>query len=174
MQITNEEFAKILLKICKKIIFNKGIEISLPELLSKDLNSKYRECQKIVDFLKHIGYKADINLNNILFPSMRDMQRIFEFALEYATNVDTGVMDYEQNFSDKNFTKLKFAKQLTAWTKESWVVPELKYSSYFNPGERANNSNINSNSQILKLEKIKINLLKKKSGGTNIPENCII
>jgi hypothetical protein len=37
LQITNEEFAKILLKLCKKIIVNKGIDLSLPETLSRDL-----------------------------------------------------------------------------------------------------------------------------------------
>lgn len=165
MQITNDEFAKILIKICKKIIVLKGIELSLPEVLSRDLNAKYRECQKIVDFLKQIGYKADLNLNNILFPSIRDMQRLFEYTLEYITSVDTGVLEFGQNISGKNFTKIKLSKQLTNWTKEMWILPELKYGSETNRGY--------NKEVILKYEKNKFNTFKKRIGGSgaNISEN---
>lgn len=104
----------------------RSINMMLPETLSKDLNHKYKECQKLVDFLKHIGLKFDLNLNNILYPSPRDMQKIFEFALEYITNADNGTLDLGQNISEKNYSKIKLCKLLSSWTKESWIIPELR------------------------------------------------
>lgn len=126
MQITNDEFARILLKLSRKIVNIKGLEINLPENLANDLNSKYRECQKLVDFLKKIGYKSDLNINNVLFPTIRDMSRIFEFSLEYLTIIDTGMTEYGQNFSESNYAKLKISKVLTNWMKSPWIVPEVK------------------------------------------------
>ena len=145
--------------------------MSLPESLSKDLNSKYRECQKLVDFLKHLGYKSDINLNNILFPSARDMQKIFEFTMEYTTNIDNAALDYEQNFSDKNYTRMKISKQLGNWCKEAWIIPELKFSKEIAGSIKESNSF--RSIQILKLEKQKLNIMKKKINAMNIqiPEN---
>jgi hypothetical protein len=175
LQITNEEFAKILLKLCKKITANKGIDLSLPETLSRDLNSKYKECQKLVDFLKNLGFKGDINLNNILFPSTKDMLRIFEFTLEYVTNYDGAALEDEQNFSDKNFLKIKMAKKILNWGKESWIIPELKYSQELLSDNYENANNPNS-THILKLEKQKLNIIKKKINGLNIqiPDNSKI
>ena len=171
IQISNEEFAKILLILCKKITANKGIDISLPESLSTNLSSKYGECQKLVEFLKHLGYKSDINLNNILFPSTRDMQKIFEFTMEYTTNIDNAALDYDQNFSDKNYLRLKISKQLGNWSKETWIIPELKFSKELE-GKAKDNANSVS-TQILKLEKQKLNMMKKKINGMDvqIPEN---
>jgi hypothetical protein len=65
-----------------------------------------------------------------------------------------------QNISEKNFAKIKMSKQLAAWTKETWIIPELKYNSDLSVTEKV----------ILKLEKNKINNLKKKIGGVNLPE----
>jgi hypothetical protein len=125
MGITNEEFSRILLKLCQKIVNLKGMNIILPENINRDLNMKYKECQKLVDFMKQIGFKQDLNINNVLFPSIRDMQRLFEYLLEYITNIDTGLHEYGQNFSEKNVAKLKLARQLSNWTKETWLLPEL-------------------------------------------------
>jgi hypothetical protein len=163
-QITNDDFARILLKICKKIIQHKGMEMSMPEVLSRDLNTKYRECQKIVDFIKHLGYKADLNLNNILFPSIRDIQRTLEYTLEYITNSDTGVIDFGENISEKNFAKIKIHKQLLTWSKETWLVPELK------PQIR----NIAIQKSMIKIDKLKLNNIKKKINSLqnfSVPEN---
>ncbi len=126
-EITNDEFARILLRISKKIVSIKGLDANVPENISRDLNAKYKDCQKIVEFLKQIGFKQDLNLNNILFPSSRDMSRILEYTVEYLTNIDTaiGMIDYGGNFNEKNFAKMKLAKQLSAWCKEEWVHPEF-------------------------------------------------
>ena len=127
MQITNDDFFEILLKLCKKIINIKGLETVLPDTISKDLNVKYKDSQKIVDFLKQIGFKQDININNILFPSIRDMARILEFAVEFVTNIDNigGMIDYGQNFNEKNLAKIKLVKQLNSWTRETWLHSEF-------------------------------------------------
>ncbi len=144
------------------------MEMTLPENLSRDLNSKYRECQKIVDFFKHLGYKVDLNLNNILFPSIRDIQRLFEYSLEYITNSDTGVSDFGENISEKNFAKIKLSKQLLAWTKEAWLVPELKNHS------KDTFNNMCGNKIMMKIEKIKLTAIKKKIStitDITLPEN---
>jgi hypothetical protein len=126
MGLTNEEFARILLKLCTKIVSIRNLTSFLPEHISRDMHMKYKDCQKLVDFLKQIGFKQDLNINNILFPSFRDMHRLFEYGLEYITNHDIGMQEYGQHFSEKNIIKLKLAKQLTDWTKEGWVLPELQ------------------------------------------------
>lgn len=139
------------------------MEMSMPDVLSRDLNTKYRECQKIVDFIKHLGYKADLNLNNILFPSIRDIQRTLEYTLEYITNSDTGVLDYGDNISEKNFVKIKIHKQLLSWSKETWLVPELNQFK-----------NIDFDKSLLKIDKSKLNIIKKKINSisnNSIPEN---
>jgi hypothetical protein len=151
--------------------------MTLPEILARDLNSKYKECQKLVDFLKHLGFKGDINLNNILFPSTRDMLRIFEFTLELVTNYDGAALEFEQNFSDKNFMKIKIAKQIHNWGKETWIIPELKYSKELVSDVYSNViANGKNSTHFLKLEKQKLNLIKKKINGLNIqiPENSKI
>jgi len=127
-----------------------------------------------VDFLKHLGFKGDINLNNILFPSTKDMLRIFEFTLEYVTNYDGAALEYEQNFSDKYFLKIKIAKKFLNWGKETWIIPELKYSNELQIENRNGNNPIST--PILKLEKQKLNVIKKKINGLNIniPENSKI
>jgi hypothetical protein len=126
MGITNDDFMRILLKLCKKIISLSDMKISLIESIPKELNAKYKECQKIVDFLKQIGFKSDLNLNNILFPSIRDMQRVFEFTLEYITNSETGGIDIGQNISEKSYSRVKLQKTLNTWIKDSWLMPEFR------------------------------------------------
>jgi hypothetical protein len=157
MGITNDEFSKILLKLCVKILNIKNMNLFLPEHINRDLNMKYKDCQKLVDFMKQIGFKQDLNINNVLFPSIRDMQRIFEYLLEYITNNDSGLQEFGQNFSEKNIAKLKLAKQLTMWSKESWILPEL---IEIKP---------DTSPPFIRAENIK--LLKKKTGNAAIPEN---
>lgn len=115
------------MKISHKIINIKGLDSNIPDNISRDLNAKYRECQKIVEFIKQIGFKQDLNLNNILFPSSRDMSRILEYTVEYLTNIDcgTGMIDYGGNFNEKNYAKMKLTKQLTEWCMNDWVHPEF-------------------------------------------------
>ncbi len=52
LQLTNDEFIRTILKCCKKIINIKGLDISIADNLSRDLNLKYKESQKLVDFIK--------------------------------------------------------------------------------------------------------------------------
>ena len=52
MQVSNEEFFKILVKCCKKIISIKELEICFLDLLPKEMNLKYKEAQKMVEFIK--------------------------------------------------------------------------------------------------------------------------
>lgn len=129
-QIKNEEFGKIIIKVCRKIIELKNIEIQFPLTLSPEMNKRYQEAQKVVEFVKHQGFKSDLNINNILFPSRRDMQRLFEFTLELITSSDTGANDFTQGMNEKNFGKLKIAKLLSSWIQDLWVVPELNNNLY--------------------------------------------
>jgi hypothetical protein len=133
------------------------MEMSMPEVLSRDLNTKYRECQKIVDFIRHLGFKADLNINNILFPSIRDIQRTLEYTVEYITNSDSGVLDFGDNISEKNYAKIKIHKQLLTWSKETWLVPEL----------RNINKNISIKKSLINIDKSKLNILKKKTNSIN-------
>lgn len=141
----------------------RNINMSLPEVLSKDLNNKYKECQKIVDFLKQIGLKFDLNLNNILYPSQKDMQKIFEFTIDYITNADNGTLELGQNISEKNYSKIKLCKALSSWTKEPWVVPELQVLS----------SQAGVKSRIMIYNSEINNQLKKKMQGSTIIDTGI-
>jgi hypothetical protein len=161
MAVTNDEFSRILLKLCHRIVAIRGTNSVLPEHINRDLNMKYKECQKLVDFMKQMGFKQDLNINNVLFPSIRDMQRLFEYMLGYITNNDTGMQEYGQNFSEKNIAKMKLAKQLTNWTKETWIIPELREEC---KQERK---------PFVKMENIKL-LKKKVDKSFAIPENSKI
>jgi len=67
-----------------------------------------------------------MNLNNILFPSVKDMQRVLEFLVEYITQFDIGIQeDFGPNFNEKNYVRIKFANNLTSWSKSPWIMPEL-------------------------------------------------
>jgi hypothetical protein len=145
-----------------RIVTLKGIESPLPESISKDLNNRYRECQKIVDFIKYLGYKVDLNLNNILFPSQKDIQRLFEFTLESITNSDSGILEYDESISEKMFAQTKLAKQLSNWTKETWLVPELR-------GDLQNSKE----SVFIPIRKTKLEEIKKKIS-IDLPEKLII
>ena len=55
------------------------------------------------------------------------MQKIFEFILELITNLDSNLLEVGQNFSEKNLASMKVVKTLNAWSKESWIMPELNH-----------------------------------------------
>jgi hypothetical protein len=156
MGITNDEFLKIMLKLSQKIVQIRNMNTFLPENINREMNLKYKDCQKLVDFMKQLGFKQDLNINNVLFPSIRDMQRLFEYLLEYLTNIDTGMHEYGQNYSEKNIAKLKLAKQLSSWAKESWVLPEFVEPQ--------------ANSKLIPLVKVEnVKLLKKRVNNTFTP-----
>lgn len=129
-QIKNEEFGKIIIKVCRKIIEQKNIDMQFPLTLSPEMNRRYQEAQKVVEFLKHQGFKSDVNINNILFPSRRDMQRLFEFTLELITSSDTGANEFTQGMNERNFGKVKIGKLFSSWVQDFWVIPELNNSLY--------------------------------------------
>ena len=52
MHITNEDFFKILVKCCRKIINIKELDSRFPDVLPKEMNLKYKEAQKMVEFIK--------------------------------------------------------------------------------------------------------------------------
>ena len=128
-QIQHEDFGYIIIKVCRNIMQIKNIEMIFPETLSKEMNKRYQECQKVVEFIKNLGYKSDLNINNILFPSMREMQRLLEFTLEIITSVDTGA-EFAQGITEKNYTQIKIGKQLNEWHSNLWVIPELNPRLY--------------------------------------------
>ena len=100
------------------------------------------------------------------------MQKIFEFTMEYTTNIDNAALDYEQNFSDKNYLRLKISKHLGNWCKDTWIIPELKFSKELKDVTIKQTNSVFS-TQILKLEKQKLNMMKKRINGLDIdiPEN---
>ena len=153
-QIEHEDFGYIIIKVCRNIMQIKNIEMNFPETLSKEMNKRYRDCQKVVEFIKSLGYKSDLNINNILFPSMREMQRILEFTLEIITSVDTGAGELAQGMTEKNFAKVKFGKQLTAWHSQLWVIPELNDKLYAKKIGKVNEYS-------LKIQNTKLGIFKK-------------
>ncbi len=139
----------------KKLKSLKGIELFIPEYYGKDINSKYKDAQMIVEFFKKLGYKGDMNLNNILFPSQRDTQRIFEFLIEQLSNSDSNAIDVNENFNEKNFIKYKVSQKYAAWAKESWILPEIGYETNFQ-------INSNFSKKIIKYDNTKIKILRRK------------
>ena len=54
------------------------------------------------------------------------MQKIFEFILECITNMDSSnILELGQNFSENKLSTMKFVKNLTNWSKDVWIIPEL-------------------------------------------------
>ena len=104
-QIKQEEFSNAIISLIHRIGLNKGIEIKgVPNVLSKDINQKYKECHKIVELIKELGFKSSFNLNNILFPTQKDMSNLFEFLVELLSkeeNVET------EEMTEKKLTKIK-------------------------------------------------------------------
>ena len=128
-QIKNEDFAEIIIKVINKIIQIKNLEIDFPESASKEMNKKYVEAQKIVEFIKNLGLRGDLGINQILFPSQRDMQNLLEFTLEIITQNDTGADEFTQ-VNEQNLIKKKIGKILNNWKNENFIIPELNENIY--------------------------------------------
>ncbi len=164
MQLNNEQFGNIIISIGNKLKTTKGIELFLPDNYAKDLTSKYRDAQMIAEFLKKLGYKGDLNMNNILFPSLRDIQRILEFLLEQVTNSDSNAVEFNENFSEKNFLKLKISQKFSNWSKDPWILPEIEQ-------ELKSQEYKNKIKKILKYENTTIQGLKKIVKEINLDNN---
>ena len=164
-QIKNEDFATIIVKVINKIIQIKNIEIDFPENASKEMNKKYVEAQKIVEFIKNLGLRGDLGINQILFPSQRDMQNLLEFTLEIITQNDTGADDFTQ-VTEQNLIKKKIGKILQNWKNENFIIPELNENVY-------NENDFYSNEFFLKIEKSKIKELNnyKKKFNENVSKD---
>jgi len=162
--MTNEQFGNLIVKIGKKLKSLKGIELYIPEYYGKDITSKYKDAQMIVDFLKKLGFKGDININNIIFPSQRDIQRILEFLIENVTNHDSNTLELNENFSEKNFLKLKVSQKLSAWSKEPWILPEIE--------QELKEQSINGMKKIIKYDNSKIQNFKKKIKEITLDSDC--
>jgi hypothetical protein len=113
-QIKNEDFAEIIVKVINKIIQIKNLEIDFPESASKEMNKKYVEAQKIVEFIKNLGLRGDLGINQILFPSQRDMQNLLEFTLEIITQNDTGADDFTQVITEADVGVVKRVSNSTS------------------------------------------------------------
>ncbi|MCQ2816340.1 MAG: coiled-coil domain-containing protein 22 [archaeon] len=154
-EISQNDFGFIIIDVCNKIISQKKLDIPFPETFAKDMARKYQYSQKIVDFMKSMGYIGDLNLNNILFPSVSDMKRIFDFLIEMLTSgEDNANEDFAQNMSTKNLQKMKFGKTMLSWSKKYWIIPELSKNLY--PKQ-----NYTQNQFCLKFDKPNIQILKK-------------
>ena len=164
-QIKNEDFAEIIVKVINKIIQIKNLEIDFPESASKEMNKKYVEAQKIVEFIKNLGLRGDLGINQILFPSQRDMQNLLEFTLEIITQNDTGADDFTQ-VNEQNLVKKKIGKILNNWKNENFIIPELNDNIY-------KENDFYFNEYYLKIEKSKIKELNnyKKKFNENVSKN---
>ena len=164
-QIKNEDFAEIIVKVINKIIQIKNLEIDFPESASKEMNKKYVEAQKIVEFIKNLGLRGDLGINQILFPSQRDMQNLLEFTLEIITQNDTGADEFTQ-VNEQNLIKKKIGKILNNWKNENFIIPELNENIY-------KENDFYFNEYYLKIEKSKIKELNnyKKKFNENVSKN---
>ena len=164
-QIKNEDFAEIIVKVINKIIQIKNLEIDFPESASKEMNKKYVEAQKIVEFIKNLGLRGDLGINQILFPSQRDMQNLLEFTLEIITQNDTGADDFTQ-VNEQNLVKKKIGKILNNWKNENFIIPELNDNIY-------KENDFYFNEYYLKIEKSKMKELNnyKKKFNENVSKN---
>ena len=164
-QIKNEDFAEIIIKVINKIIQIKNLEIDFPESASKEMNKKYVEAQKIVEFIKNLGLRGDLGINQILFPSQRDMQNLLEFTLEIITQNDTGADEFTQ-VNEQNLIKKKIGKILNNWKNENFIIPELNENIY-------KENDFYFNEYYLKIEKSKIKELNnyKKKFNENVSKN---
>ena len=164
-QIKNEDFAEIIVKVINKIIQIKNLEIDFPESASKEMNKKYVEAQKIVEFIKNLGLRGDLGINQILFPSQRDMQNLLEFTLEIITQNDTGADEFTQ-VNEQNLIKKKIGKILNNWKNENFIIPELNDNIY-------KENDFYFNEYYLKIEKSKIKELNnyKKKFNENVSKN---
>ena len=64
-QIDDETFRIILYKVINKIIQIKNLEVTFPEMPSREMNKRFAEAQKSVEIFKIIDYRGDIKMNSI-------------------------------------------------------------------------------------------------------------
>ena len=161
-EIQDNDFRIIIHRIINKIIQIKGMDVSFPENPSIDMSRKYQEAQKIVEFIKSLGYRGDLGMNSILHPSQRDKQRIIEFTLEIITSNDVGEGENIQGITEKNMSKIKISKILNEWYKDIWIIPELNNNLYIDKDNKFDE-------YILKIDNSKMKNLNKVN-----KENTII
>lgn len=169
-QFKNNDFLNVVLKTSNKVIVSKGIEnFQLPESLSSDSNSKFKECRKIVEFLKSLGFKYQININNLLYPTVKEINSILEFLVELISKEDHQTDTTE--FNEKSLYKIKQQKILKDFISKQWVMPELdKNSMTFNSNGFSKKiiSNNSVKSKIVILDKQLLKQFKKNVSGIEV------
>ena len=104
-QIDDETFRIILYKVINKIIQIKNLEVTFPEMPSREMNKRFAEAQKSVEIFKSLGYRGDIRMNSILHPEKRDKERLLEFTLEIISSEDVGGHEIAQGMTEKIWLK---------------------------------------------------------------------
>lgn len=169
-QFKNNDFLNVVLKTSNKVILSKGIEnFQLPESLSSDSNSKFKECRKIVEFLKSIGFKTQININNLLYPTVKEINLILEFLVELISKEDHQTETTE--FNEKSLHKIKQQKILKDFINKPWIMPELDSNSLtFNSNNFSKKivSNNSVKSKIVVFDKQLLKQFKKNTVGIEV------
>ena len=137
-QLNNDQFREILIKLINKIIQLKNMDVQFPEKASHEMSKKYQEAQKIVEFLKSIGFRGDLGMNKILFPPKKDMEHLIEFTVEIISSAEGGGAELG-GVTEKNLVKIKIDKVLNEWQKDIWIIPELNINA--NRGKNTENEN---------------------------------
>ena len=163
-QIDDETFRNILYKIINKIIQLKNLEVTFPEVPSREMNKRFAEAQKSVEIFKSLGYRGDIRMNSILHPEKRDKERLLEFTLEIISSEEVGSHEIAQGMTEKNMVKMKIDKKLVEWQKDLWLIPELVP----NPREEKKNDGF-----FLKISETKTKELKQIIKSSNIDSDFI-
>ena len=164
-QIDDETFRIILYKVINKIIQIKNLEVTFPEMPSREMNKRFAEAQKSVEIFKSLGYRGDIRMNSILHPEKRDKERLLEFTLEIISSEEVGSHEIAQGMTEKNMVKMKIEKKLVEWQKDLWLIPELVE----NPREEKKNDEY-----FLKVSENKTKELKQIIKGSNIDNDFIV
>mmetsp|Transcript_18513 Transcript_18513/g.19137 ORF Transcript_18513/g.19137 Transcript_18513/m.19137 type:complete len:706 (+) Transcript_18513:18-2135(+) len=172
-QLKPEDFIKAVIKISQRVATAKGLEnANLPKELSRDMNQKYRECQRLVEFIKSTGYKQPINLNNLLFPTIKEMNIILEYLVELISREDQQLETAD--YSEKNFSKLKQSKKLSEFISESWIMPELNPNSLTAQADHSSHklvsARLSSKQNFLVFDKMSLKLVKRKAQGCELDE----
>ena len=163
-QIDDETFRNILYKVINKIIQLKNLEVTFPEVPSREMNKRFAEAQKSVEIFKNLGYRGDIRMNSILHPEKRDKERLLEFTLEIISSEEVGSHEIAQGMTEKNMVKMKIEKKLVEWQKDLWLIPELVE----NPREEKKKDGF-----FLKISEAKTKELKQIIKGSNIDSDFI-
>ena len=163
-QIDDETFRIILYKVINKIIQIKNLEVTFPEMPSREMNKRFAEAQKSVEIFKSLGYRGDIRMNSILHPEKRDKERLLEFTLEIISSEEVGSHEIAQGMTEKNMVKMKIEKKLVEWQKDLWLIPELVE----NPREEKKNDEY-----FLKVSENKTKELKQIIKNSNIDKDYI-